>query len=469
MIRQRRQTAFNVVFWAFLTLLSTLLLTASSSPGALSEDDQACFACHDTDQTLTFSNGDKYVLKVNKQEVEKSVHGIIGCSTCHGFTADKHPQTKYKTRQEFSSLNARRCTQCHAQGNNPIHNKMTGSMAATICTDCHGFHNVKRVKELSQGNQYCLACHSREIDVHYRNGEKGKIVVKGEVLNASVHKNLSCVDCHVRVASESHPIRDFKSRRDFSLVMAESCRRCHFDKYTKTLEGIHYKALSQGNTKAPLCTDCHGTHAITSARKDKLTNAKRCQQCHQEIYAVYAKSVHGAALIGEHIEDVPICSDCHRAHDNTDTHTADFRISIPALCAGCHGKKEIMQKYGLSTKVVDTYLSDFHGVTMKFYKQFGSERQIAVCIDCHGIHDITRVKGVNSTVIKENLVKRCQKCHPGATSRFPDSWISHYEPTMKKSPVIFLINWGYKIFIPFMIIGLLLQILLHMWRYSVNR
>lgn len=469
---KRHKTVFILALCLLLgALLGSGVLRASTSSAALSEADQACLGCHDSEQTLTFSNGEKFVLKVNQPEIENSVHGIIGCTACHGFSAENHPQKTYKNRKEYSSLSARRCTQCHSLRNNPIHEKLANGLSVTaVCTDCHGSHNVRRVRELARGNQYCLTCHNREIDVHYKNGEKGKILVKEEVLNTSVHKNLSCVDCHVRVSAESHPVRDFRSRRDFSLAMAENCRRCHFDKYTKTLEGIHFKVLSQGNSKAPLCTDCHGTHAIASARKDKLANAKRCQQCHQDIYAIYAKSVHGAALIREGIEDVPICSDCHKAHDNAGPHTADFRISVPQICAGCHAKKEIMQKYGLSTRVVDTYLQDFHGITMKFYKQFGTtEKQIAVCIDCHGVHDITSVKGANAAIIKANLVKRCQKCHPGATSSFPDSWISHYEPNFKKSTLVFVIDWGYRIFIPFMIIGLLLQILLHMWRYSVNR
>jgi len=463
-------TIRNILAVLILTICGMLVL-ASYSEGAVSEADQACLGCHEADQTMKFGNGETLKLKVNHQEIEKSVHGIIGCGTCHGFTAENHPQRSYKSKREFSSLNARRCQQCHSQMNNKIHDKLlSGSSKTGICTDCHGYHTVKRVRELSQGNHYCLACHNREIEVHYKNGDRGKILVDEKVLNASVHKNLSCVDCHVRVTSETHPVRDFRSRRDFSFAMAENCRRCHFDKYSKTLEGIHFKVLTQGNSKAPLCTDCHGTHAIASARKDKLSNAKRCQQCHQEIYTIYAKSVHGAALIKENIEDVPICSDCHKAHDNAGPHTADFRISVPQTCAGCHAKKEIMQKYGLSTKVVETYLQDFHGVTMKFYKKVGTtEKQIAVCIDCHGIHDITKVKGENSSVIKANLLKRCQKCHPGATASFPDSWISHYEPNFKKAPLIFLINLGYKIFIPFMIIGLLLQILLHMWRYAVSR
>lgn len=471
-MRNRHNTVFILALGFVLgALLGTGVLRASPSSAALSEADQACLGCHDSEQTLKFSNGETFVLKVNRQEIENSVHGIIGCSACHGFSAENHPQKTYKNRKEYSALSARRCTQCHSLRNNPIHDKLsTGSSATAVCTDCHGSHNVRRVRELARGNQYCLTCHNRQIDVHYKNGEKGKILVKEEVLNTSVHKNLSCVDCHVRVSAESHPVRDFRSRRDFSLVMAENCRRCHFDKYTKTLEGIHFKVLSQGNSNAPLCTDCHGTHAIESARKNKLANAKRCQQCHQDIYAIYANSVHGAALIREGIEDVPVCSDCHKAHDNAGPHTADFRISVPQICAGCHAKKEVMQKYGLSTRVVDTYLQDFHGVTMKFYKQFGTtDKQIAVCIDCHGIHDITKVKGANASVIKANLVKRCQKCHPGANSSFPDSWISHYEPDFKKSTLVFLIDWGYKLFIPFMIIGLVLQILLHMWRYSVNR
>lgn len=449
----------------------SLFLAPQVSESALSEADQTCLGCHADEQHKILGNGEKLSLKIDAAEVEKSVHGIIGCTACHGFTADDHPQKTFKSRKEYSAINARRCTQCHSAIKNKIHDKLTSQESAKmLCTDCHGAHAVKRVRELSKGNQYCLTCHSKEINIHFLNGSKETVTVQESVLNGSVHKNLSCVDCHVRVYSELHPIRDFKDKRNFSQAMAENCRRCHFDKYSKTLEGIHYKALTQGNLKTPICTDCHGTHAIASARTDKLANAKKCQQCHSGIYAIYAQSVHGAALIKENIEDVPVCSDCHKAHDNAGPHTVDFRISVPQTCASCHAKKEIMDKYGLSTKVVDTYLADFHGVTMKFYKQYGqTEKQIAVCIDCHGVHDIMKVKSENAAVIKQNLTKRCQKCHPGATTNFPDSWVSHYEPNFKKASMVFLIDLGYRFFIPFMIVGLLLQIVLHLWRYVSNR
>jgi hypothetical protein len=140
------------------------------------------------------------------------------------------------------------------------------------------------------------------------------------------------------------------------------------------------------------------------------------------------------------------------------------------MCGNCHANEKLMKKYGLSTAVLDSYLEDFHGVTLAFYKkQGGPVRHIAVCTDCHGIHDITKVKGPQATVLKANLVTRCRKCHPGATENFPDSWISHYEPDFKRATLVFIVNKIYSVFIPFMIVGLVLQIILHIWRYAVNR
>ncbi len=461
----------NRLFIVCLFASLFLLLSGSASDAVLSDSDQVCMGCHSMDQYKTLGSGERLPLKVNPGEIENSVHRIIGCTSCHGFDADSHPQTTFKSRKEYSSIAARRCVNCHSPRDNKIHGKVISRESSKAsCIDCHGAHSVRRVSELSKGNQYCLACHKWEISVNFLDGTKETARVNESVLKNSVHRNLSCVDCHVRVYSELHPVREFKNRRDFSLLMAENCKRCHFDKYSRTLEGLHFKAATKGNILAPLCTDCHGTHAIASAQQDKLANAKKCEQCHGDIYAVYAQSVHGAALINEHIEDVPVCSDCHRAHDNTGPHAANFRISVPQTCAGCHSQKEIMHKYGLSTNVVDTYLQDFHGVTLKFYEQYGqTEKKIAVCIDCHGIHDIMKNNPQNAALIKQNLTKRCQKCHPDATANFPDSWISHYEANFQKAPIVFLIDWGYRLFIPFMIIGLLVQIILHLWRYAVNR
>jgi hypothetical protein len=72
-------------------------------------------------------------------------------------------------------------------------------------------------------------------------------------------------------------------------------------------------------------------------------------------------------------------------------------------------------------------------------------------------------------VLKANLQKTCAKCHTGATQNFPAAWLSHYEPSLKKAPLVWAVGVFYKIFIPFIIGGLCLQILLHLWRVLVNR
>jgi hypothetical protein len=66
-------------------------------------------------------------------------------------------------------------------------------------------------------------------------------------------------------------------------------------------------------------------------------------------------------------------------------------------------------------------------------------------------------------------VARCRKCHADATENFPDAWLSHYQPSFKRAPLVFAVTFLYKLFIPVIVIGLILQILLHIWRYAVNR
>jgi hypothetical protein len=57
------------------------------------------------------------------------------------------------------------------------------------------------------------------------------------------------------------------------------------------------------------------------------------------------------------------------AHNIKNPLTQDYREMIPDMCSNCHANKDIVSKYGLSTDVVKTYLSDFHGITLGFYKK----------------------------------------------------------------------------------------------------
>ena len=320
--------------------------------------------------------------------------------------------------------------------------------------------------------EFCLSCHSnKDLELVLPSGEKRSLFIDSEIFARSVHGGkLRCTDCHSDISTYPHPARSFKNLREFALAYQETCKSCHFDNYTKTLDSVHYTLLAKGNLKAPLCVDCHGAHNVSRPGVPKSRISATCSRCHQGIYDQYKRSVHGEALQGGNT-DAPACVDCHRAHNIEDPRTSSFRLSTPELCARCHTDEKLMKKYGLSTMVLQTYLKDFHGMTASAQKkqQMTPSVVTAVCTDCHGVHDILSVKDPKSAVMKANLIKVCAKCHAGATKNFPAAWLSHYQPSPEKAPLVYYVRLFYQIFIPLVIVGLILQILLHIWRVVVNR
>jgi predicted CXXCH cytochrome family protein len=325
----------------------------------------------------------------------------------------------------------------------------------------------------AEQTETCLTCHGdAALEVKLPSGETRSLHVSLEEFTKSVHGDkLTCVDCHTDITEVPHEARPFQTKREFSLAYYENCKRCHFANYTKTLDSVHYSAISRGDRTAPLCVDCHGSHAISLPDRPRTRISATCARCHEGVSATYAKSVHGKALIEENNLDVPTCSSCHRSHDVGGPQAADWRNRTPEMCAACHGDEQLMTKYGLSTAVHRTYLADFHGMTASVRRGDHGEAApvVARCTDCHGVHDITKVDAPDSPVLKANLVKTCRQCHADATENFPGAWLSHYEPSWSKAPLVYAVSLAYRVLIPFMIGGLVLQILLHLWRVVVNR
>lgn len=319
----------------------------------------------------------------------------------------------------------------------------------------------------------CLGCHGdRELAVDLPSGDRRSLYIDREVYRHSVHGDtLGCTDCHPGMTEVPHPAKPFKTLRDFTIAYYEACKRCHFANYTKTLDSVHYSRIARGDLRAPVCVDCHTAHAVTRPDVPRSRISQTCAKCHREVSAAYAGSVHGRALLEEDNLDVPVCTDCHRAHNIADPRTPTFRLATPELCGNCHADPALMAKYGLSTKVLQTYLADFHGMTASFHRARKGEASAftALCTDCHGIHDITKVRDPASRVMQANLVTVCRQCHPDATEHFPAAWLSHYEPSWRRAPLVYAVKLFYLVFIPFVMGGLVLQILLHLWRVVVNR
>lgn len=318
----------------------------------------------------------------------------------------------------------------------------------------------------------CIGCHNiKGLTVPLASGESLSLYVDQTAMSSSVHgkAGIRCTDCHQEIAAYPHATKQFSDLRTFSLGQYEACKRCHFVEYTKSLDSIHFTDLSRGDTKAPICTDCHGSHDIASPVQPRSRISTTCSKCHQGIFDTYAKSVHGSALMQENNLDVPVCTDCHGVHNIQNPVTSEFKVQSLQLCANCHTNKAVMSRYGISTGVISTYLTSFHGMAVSLSADTTTAIAEPACTDCHGTHDIQKADAETSPVIQQNLLATCQKCHVGASPNFPSSWIGHYESSLNKQPAVFLIGWFYKLLIPFIIGGLLVHILLDLWKIITDR
>jgi len=132
-----------------------------------------------------------------------------------------------------------------------------------------------------------------------------------------------------------------------------------------------------------------------------------------------------------------------------------------------------MSKYDISTDVLNTYVADFHGETVKLFDETYPDQPSnkPVCTDCHGIHDIVLVTDPKAGIaLKSNLLVKCQQCHPDATTEsFTDAWMSHYEPSPTKWPLVYYVNLFYKFFIPTVLGGMIIFVLTDIYRRIVAR
>lgn len=309
-------------------------------------------------------------------------------------------------------------------------------------------------------NESCLACHaSPDLQTELPAGEVLDLTVFPGAFMNSVHgeADLRCVDCHTEIDGYPHPPIEAATRRQYTITHYQTCAQCHRDKYESTLDSVHASALAAGNFNAAVCTDCHGAHDTKSPGEPRSQIPQTCRQCHTLIYDHYRDSVHGAAVIGEGNPDVPVCTDCHGVHTIEGPSRDDrFRLFSPQICAQCHADEELMAQYGISTEVFETYVSDFHGTTVTLFQKVTPDQETnkPVCIDCHGVHDISSPGGEASLTIKENVLQTCRRCHPSASTNFPSAWLSHYRPSPEHAPLVYYVDLFYKVFIPTVLGGM---------------
>ena len=319
-------------------------------------------------------------------------------------------------------------------------------------------------------NEICLGCHGDPgLSMTLSNGDVLGLYVNPDQYSHSIHgkEGYACVQCHTDLGEYPHPTFSATDLRDVTLQLSNICIRCHSGEYNLTMDSVHATAQAIGMREAAVCTDCHGSHDVRQWTDTEshvlLPDAQleipvTCSKCHFEIYQKYEGSVHGAALTEESNTDVPTCIDCHGVHNIENPTTNAFRVNSPEICAQCHTDPVLMDKYGISTDVLNSYVADFHGTTVTLFEQQSPDAPTnkPVCYDCHGVHDISWVTDPESGIeMQENLLVRCQECHPDATSNFPSAWMSHYIPSAENYALVYYVNLFYKFFIPLVLGGML--------------
>jgi thiosulfate reductase cytochrome b subunit len=339
-----------------LLFLFSLAGSAIADKDGIPEDAALCLACHgNKGMFMVFKDNEKMSVTVRYGDLAKSVHKSLKCTDCHQeISMQNHPGKKYDSKMAFVQEVNRACMTCHTTEKLKTmtnHAALVENADVPPCTGCHASHAVKRISALKSslsGNDYCLFCHRLKISKTFASGEVLSLRVEPANLAASVHNKHTCNDCHSEFSQDSHPKKTYSTGREHSITISGVCRKCHEDKASQVRGSIHYNLsfawgdtlMQRGNLEAPVCTDCHGFHTVGPKTSYKTFSGIPCRKCHENIFQIYEKSVHGMAKArGEH--KAPLCSSCHFAHDVKFTAMTD---KMKSICLGCHKDAEALHK-----------------------------------------------------------------------------------------------------------------------------
>lgn len=284
---------------------------------------------------------------------------------------------------------------------------MRSSLKALVFALC----SVGMLAAQSTDDAACLACHGKASAI--KKGSGSSVFVDKAKYEASVHGANGCISCHADIAENPEHLK----APGKTPVKPVACAPCH-EKSDKSFgRSAHATALKGGNSAAAQCADCHGKHEILPARsagspvsRAHLTDT--CGKCHPEIVTEFQESTHGQAM-AKGIKEAPSCTDCHSDHAIKDLRGLSPIKVAADVCADCHSSQKMNSKFDLPGNRVETFYQSYHGMAAKL----GSSKT-ANCASCHGFHRILPSSDPKSMVHKDNLIKTCGKCHPGANEKF---------------------------------------------------
>jgi predicted CXXCH cytochrome family protein len=195
-----------------------------------------------------------------------------------------------------------------------------------MCAKCHGDAAYMRAFDprvrIDQFTQYLTSAH-------------GKAMARGEGRAAT------CSDCHgahgiTRVRDSRSPVAPLNAAR--------TCANCHADPQRMKAVGheatpfadwstsVHATALlKRGDTSAPTCNTCHGSHGATPPGVTQVASV--CAQCHVREAELFNASPKKAIFDAMGQAECLVCHSNHAIQPPADTMVG---LAEPAVCVTCH-------------------------------------------------------------------------------------------------------------------------------------
>ncbi|MBI3476399.1 MAG: cytochrome c3 family protein [Acidobacteria bacterium] len=175
--------------------------------------------------------------------------------------------------------------------------------------------------------------------------------------------------------------------------------------------------LSHGQAKNS-CLDCHSTLPdFLGVSQDKFSQDIHSQK------GLSCASCHG----GDPTSDDPEKAMSRKAgwKGNID------RSQVPQLCGSCHSDPAYIRQFNpsLRTDQLSQYKTSVHGIRLA-----AGDTKVAVCTDCHSVHDLRTPSDPRSTVNPVNVANTCARCHADAVHmsgyKIPTSQFAQYSKSV---------------------------------------
>ena len=270
---------------------------------------------------------DRVALKgTGYQTFKNSVHGKLGCVSCHNGIDNASGDTDVAIKEKAHSGDfiagpsiyaTEKCASCHpdivARTHNSTHEQGWGQKSMVtlrygIGTGADKFEQLP--EELKAGYKAnCQTCHGTCAECHVtRPHAGGGGLMDGHNFNKTPDMRKNCTTCHVSRGGHAYFGEGIGTVPDVHLTSAGfTCMDCHSTNEVHG-DGNYYDQRYKNKLK-PECVDCHSGLETVNDYHTKHYNSFNCQTCHSQDYNNCGSchvpepgSGHGGARIEAHLK-----------------------------------------------------------------------------------------------------------------------------------------------------------------------